>query len=186
MRKSFAFIPIAAFVLMGCGDKDEHTGDTGPEADTDTDTDTDTDPVPELSVIVDWTDDGEVPTDTDGDTFPDTGCGDTVTITITDPLGETAWFFGMAETGSAAGWFGEDCIGGDAGFDLCHGIGISTTLDEVTDCSVNSVVAGTSTLFDAAKDPHLTYYLEDSAGNCFVFGDDTAYYGVQNCTEMAR
>ncbi len=148
------------------------------------DDDDDDDDIPTVfEVLVDWTDDGETPTDTDGDSLPDVGCGDTVRVQISDPLGETTWFFGMAETGHPAGWFGEDCYMGYGPFSFCHSVGIDTTIPEVTDCSAYSVQDG-RTLFDAEKDPYLTYYLEDSMANCFVWGHDTAYYGPLTCTLM--
>jgi len=179
MRKSFAFLPILAIAVLGCSEKVGETGDTGGDTDTDTDVE-----VGDLEVEVTWTDDGAVPEDTDGDSLPDVGCGDSVSISITDPDGEANWDFGMAETGSGNGWFGEDCFEGYASFNHCHAIGVNASLDEVTDCGAASVVAGTSTLLDAAKDPFLTYYLADSLGSCFVWGHDVAYYGPLACTEM--
>ena len=178
-----AFITLLGMTFtLGCsGDEKGGTGDT---------TDTDTDPVgdddddDDLEVSVVWTDDGNDPTDTGTDGLPDTGCGDSVAITITDPMGQTAWKFGMAETGSPSGWYGEDCYLGYAGYNVCHNIGVSSTITEVTSCALADVADG-MTLMDAKKDPFLTYYLEDgTTGDCFVWGEDVTYYGPQSCTEM--
>ncbi len=182
--RNIAFIALVGMSFIACSGDDKT--DSGESGDTDTigDDDDDTTTTP-LSVVIDWTDDGEVPTDTDGDTLPDIGCGDSVTVTITDPLGETSWSFGMAETGSTNGWTGEDCYQGYLTYNFCHSVGVADTIPETTDCSANSVADGV-TLMDAAKDPFLTYYLEDSLGTCFTWGEDITYYGPVNCTEMAR
>jgi len=170
----------AVLVLSACyGVSDKYDYDT-------TDTgrpDTDTTESGELVVSVQWNDDGLTPLDTDGDSLPDINCDDSVDIAITDPLLETAWSFGMAETGSGNGWFGEDCFEGYANFNFCHSIGINANIPEVSSCSALDVADG-ATLFDAEKDPFLTYYLEDSLGNCFVWGHDTSYYGPLACVDM--
>ena len=41
-----------------------------------------------------------------------------------------------------------------------------------------------SRLLDASRENDITYYLEDSAGFCFVWGHDVAYYAARGCTEM--
>jgi hypothetical protein len=170
---------------VGCGsDEKTDSGDTGETAGDDDDDDDTTTTTPGLTVDVTWTDDGLTPEDTDGDSLPDINCDDSVNVTISDPLGQTSWMFGMAETGSPAGWYGEDCYLGYASFNFCHSIGIDSTITEVTDCSAMSVADG-MTLLDAEKDPFLTYYLEDgTTGDCFVWGEDTTYYGPLSCTEM--
>lgn len=129
----------------------------------------------QLVVVADWTDDG---------LLPDEGCGDSVFIGIDDPLGESNWAFGMSETGSPSGWLGEDCYQGYAAYNLCHAIGPNTVLDQVASCAAADVVAGSTTLLSADKDPYLTYYLEDSAGSCFVWGHDVSYYGPLACVQM--
>jgi len=176
-------------LLIGCTDKSD--GDTattcaGGTADTacpDPDTDTTPD-VCEVALAVTWNNvDGADPTDTDGDGLPDIHCGDTLDIQVTEACGETTWQLGMAETGApnASGWTGEDCYVGYASFNYCHTIGNTATLSEVSDCSVSSIVEGSTTLFDASKDPFLTYYLSDSDGNCYVWGEDTTYYAALGC-----
>ena len=162
-----------------------HTGETGGDADTDTDTDTDTGGPLAFQVTVNWFDDGLVPADTDGDGLPDVGCGDTLQVVVNDPMGNTNWSFGMAETGSPVGWYGEDCFMGYGGFNYCHDFtGDTLNLAEVTDCSVLSVVEGQTTLFDAAKDPYLTYILGNDQNECWVWGHDVSYYAALPCTEL--
>ena len=135
---------------------------------------------------MEWADDGFVPTDTDKDGLPDTGCGDSVTLTIDDPFGSTDWTFGMAETGSVGGWFGEDCFGGYASFYLCHPIsGTSLALDEVTSCAASDVVAGATTLLDASREPAITYFLLDVVQSvCFAWGHDPSYYSALGCRPL--
>ncbi len=168
------------------GDADtDADADADADADTDTDTDTDgtTTTITQFAVTVTWTDDGNVPTDTDGDSLPDVGCGDSVQVSVSDPLGETQWAFGMSETGMPNGWTGEDCYVGYLNFNYCHLFnGTVLVLQEVTTCSVMDIVPGSRTYFSADKDPFLTYYLEDSLGNCFIWGEDPTYYGPLNCT----
>jgi len=154
------------------GDDDDDDDDTGPTT------------TGNLVVSANWTDDGQQPQDTDGDSLPDVGCGDSVQITIQDPLGEPSWSFGMAETGQPNGWTGEDCYMGYAWINVCHSVGINSSIPEVTSCSALDVTDG-RTLLDASKDPFLTYFLEDSLGNCFVWGHDTSYYGPMVCTPMS-
>ena len=138
----------------------------------------------DFSLSIDWTDDGVSPTDTDGDGLPDTGCGDTVTIYLFDPLQGPSWIMGMAQSGSN-GWTGEDCLSGYDSYSFCHPIGIpSHTLIQVENCRADAVVAGVTTLLHAELDPELTYYLDDSAGFCLTFGDNVAYYASLGCTEM--
>ncbi len=137
-----------------------------------------------LTVLVDWDDDGFYPSDTDNDGSLDSGCDDIVFIAIDDPLQEQDWLFGMAPTGLADGWFGEDCyLGGSEGV-VCHEIGLTGNLGEVPDCDVRSVVPGQLTFHNAGTDPFMTYYLEDSLGNCFVWGHSPEYYDPLQCTWM--
>ncbi len=183
--RTIALGTFIAFALAGCGTgKDsDSAGTTGTTTGSTTTGTTGGGTTSTFSVVVDWTDDGNSPTDTDGDGLPDTGCGDSVTITITDPLNAQNWDFGMAETASTNGWTGEDCLNGYGSFNICHPIGLTATLDEVSDCSANSVVAGQTTLLDAEKDPFTTYYLSDMS-ECFVFGDDPSYYASLGCTTL--
>lgn len=136
-----------------------------------------------FSVTTTWTDvDAGPPSDSDADGVNDTNCNaDTLEIAIDDPLGVVNWEFGMTEQG-ASGWTGEDCLAGYAGFAFCHAITApSTTLTEV--CTPAEIVEGATTLFDASKDPFLTYYLADASA-CFVWGADVGYYAALGCTEL--
>lgn len=137
-----------------------------------------------ITVWWDNTDDAD-PEDTDGDGLPDQNCGDSVSIYISDDFGWPDWLFGMAESGPD-GWTGEDCFNGaGTAYQFCHPMGISHTLQQVTSCRPEDVVAGSTTLLDASKEPYLTYYLEDDGrGDCFVFGADPAYYASLGCTEV--
>lgn len=136
-----------------------------------------------FAVTVTWTDvDGGVPEDTDANGVNDANCNaDTLEIDIADPLGAVAWDFGVVEQG-VYGWRGEDCGGGSGAFVICHAVEAPTdVLTEV--CVPGEVVGGATTLFDASKDPYLTYYLSDGA-SCFVWGADVAYYATLGCTEL--
>ena len=119
--------------------------------------------------------------------LPDINCGDDLQVVVNDPMGRTGWNFGMAETGAGPfGWYGEDCWQGMYGFYFCHDFtGDTLDLIEVRDCLLLSVVSGQETLFDAAKDPYLTYFLESSSdGDCWVWGHDVSYYGPLGCTQL--
>lgn len=126
-----------------------------------------------FSVWTDWVDDGGTPA---------TGsCGDQLQVQIIDPLGVIDWQFGMAESG---GWTGEDCFNGSGTMAVCHPVTVfGSTLNEVADCQPSSVVAGSTTLMDASKEPFLTYYLAD-ANTCFVWGADASYYAALGCFEL--
>lgn len=127
---------------------------------------------PILSLTATWSDDGGLP--------GAGSCGDTLQIRIEDPLGVTAWDFGLVESG---GWSGEDCLSGYGGTLVCHPIGIDHTLAEVADCLPGSVVAGATTLMDASKAADLTYFAADTA-YCYTWGADTAYYGSLGCDAL--
>lgn len=107
-----------------------------------------------------------------------------VDITITDPLGNTDWNFGMAETeaGVGVGWFGEDCYLGTGSWNYCHPItGTTLHLDQVAD--IADIVEGQTTLFWTGMD--LTYFLEDAnTGDCWVWGHDTTYYYGLGCSVL--
>ncbi len=183
---------LAFLVLMSCGDKDSDTDiddtdvgtHTNSDADTDTDTDadTDTDTDADVAVNVSWYDDGLVPTDVNGDGLPDINCDDELTLDITDALGRTSWNFGIAEVGPN-GWTGEDCVFGYAMWNYCHPvIGNQLTLDETTDCAIDGVIEGATTLFDSRMEFTVTYYLEDPvSGDCWVWGANPSYYSGLGC-----
>jgi hypothetical protein len=169
--KNIWLLGLLAFV--GCtGDKGDtaDTGDTETDADTDTDTDTDTD-ADVMDVTTSWD-------------------GDGLSITVTNPEA-TGWDFGMAQTGIGIpdGWYGEDCIAGtvegSGDFDICHmGMGAAGfTLTGVTD--PESVVGGTSTLFNQSLADEITYVLFDANSDaCWTWGVTSDYYDAFLCTEM--
>lgn len=169
--RALAIGSFVALALAACGsskDSDSSTGPTGGSATgaaTGTATGTTGGSTP-FSVTTLWT---------------DAGNADTLDIDIVDPLGVTAWDFGMAEGDSTMGWTGEDCLNGYAGYNICHAIGINHTLTQTT--VIGNVASGTFTLLDSSKDPHLTYYLAD-ATSCFVWGLDPAYYASLACDEL--
>ncbi len=170
-------------VLVGCSDKGVHLEPVEPVQPAN-DAGTYSEYVyPPFSVTVDWTDDGLEPTDTDGDGLPESGCGDSISIDIHDPLEEENWLFGMAPTGSPDGWFGEDCYPGDSET-ICHEIGVVDFLGEVPDCNIASVVPGQLTFHHAGTDPLMTYYVEDTLGICFIWGHSPEYYDGLGCSEM--
>lgn len=160
---------IAGLLMVGCNDgKDSGpTGDTGSTGGTD-----------ETSASVSWG-----------------ASGVTVTVSGNDDIA----FFGMAETGAScdngAGdcWTGEDC---DGGYELsdgtllqyCHPIsGGSLTLSYGG--AFDNLAEGSATVFAAAEndagvsfDGSVTYYLETTSAECYVWGHNPGYYS--GCTEL--
>lgn len=149
---------ITCLAMIGCTDK----GDSGDTTDTDTTT-------ADLSASVAWG-------------------GSAVALTLTD--GSGSYFFGMAETGSTCSadptqcWTGEDCIFGFSDFLYCHpasATGVSLSYGGAFD----ALSEGSDTVFpDNSFDGSVTYYLEDSAGACYVWGDDTSYYSSEGCSSL--
>jgi hypothetical protein len=113
-------------------------------------------------------------------------------LTVSISGGSGSYELGMAETGAgSSGWYGESCIPGDEprgyddyGFDVCHSLGstggfITSVYPDITDVGTNQ------TLFDEIHEPDLTYFLgEVGTADCWVFGEDVAYYRDFNCTEL--
>lgn len=127
-----------------------------------------------FAIRAEWVDDGGTPA---------TGsCGDRLEIVIVDPLGMVDWEFGLVDTG-VGGWTGEDCLTGGGAAAFCHPVGLNHTLVQVPDCQVASVFAGTSTWFDASREPQLTYYAAQPY-DCFTWGADPAYYASLGCYEL--
>lgn len=151
---------IAGLMMVACNDGKDTGGSTGDSGDT---TGGDT-----PSASVSWG-----------------ASGISVTVTGNDNI----TFFGMAETGGGCTdcWTGEDC---DGGYELssgdllqyCHPIsGGSLTLSYGGDA--NALSEGSETVFtDSSFDGAVTYYIEDSSANCYVWGDNPSYYS--GCTEI--
>jgi hypothetical protein len=106
------------------------------------------------------------------------GAPDSLVVTLVNPTA-TFYGFGMAETAAAdLGWYGEDCAGA-LSTGACHPMTeAGLTLETTT--SVGLVLPGFTTLFDAASDPDLTYYVEardgPDAGACWAWGQDPSYF----------
>lgn len=126
----------------------------------------------------------------DWHTEPDEG----VTIRIDAPA-DVEFRFGLAETLSTNGWYGEDCLhGAPEGIQQCHEItGNMATLRRVT--SMDRVRSGETTLYWPAIGEIATVYLEapnvlrdDGTPHCWTWGHDPAYYAERGCTvvEAAR
>lgn len=104
-------------------------------------------------------------------------------IEVTVDHGETGYYFGMAETDSGYGWYGEDCVTGY----YCHPMTDVLLLDSVHPAvggpGINYVADGVTTLFYAYHDAALTYYLEGmDSGDCWTWGHDPTYY--PDCVEL--
>jgi hypothetical protein len=162
---------LGLLAFFGCTGGKDDTGDTS-ETDADTDADSDTDTDADINVTVNWATSG-------------------VTIAISN--GNTAGYdFGMAETGSDAGWYGEDCIYDpddelDYGYEICHGISASGgTLTVADPYEADSVVAGETTLFTDSLADNITYVLfEADTDVCWTWGEDVSYYSAFGCTETS-
>ncbi len=133
--------------------------------------------------------DGEIDEDVKAASFTVSWSADGVTVSITDGKGD--YDFGMSETGAGApGWFGESCIIGsepwgydDYGWDVCHTLGatggfVSSVYPEIGD------VRDGYTLFPEELESNITYFLGDSSGNCWAWGDDASYYSSEACSEL--
>ena len=129
--------------------------------------------------------------DADGDGFLDVD-GDTLESTI-QAAPEGDWEFGWAQTALGAhGWFGEDCNGIDSiGYDICfehprnaQGDGTLT----LTQTDIHSLHQGVNNSliridFPESMTPPMTYLLTKTDGSdCYVVGDDVAYYASMSCT----
>ena len=103
---------------------------------------------------------------------------DSVTVAIDDGEGTHTYHFGLAETGSANGWYGEDCLPGDmTGKDVCHDVGAEgEVISSVSRAA--GVNDGNTLLWRASADAErLTYVvIQVDTDRCWTFGDDPTYY----------
>ncbi|MBM4393842.1 MAG: hypothetical protein FJ090_22170 [Deltaproteobacteria bacterium] len=106
---------------------------------------------------------------------------DGICLAIPDGKPGTSYLFGMAETGSGEGWYGEDCIDGpgpnSGDYDICHPIVSCESVCLATVGAPGDVVAGRTTLFTdtIASAGNITYLLGNDA-DCWTWGHDTRYY----------
>ncbi len=99
------------------------------------------------------------------------------------PLGsrsEDRYYFGMAETGGAEGWYGEDCVPGPgpgSDTDVCHQLVGCEPLCLETVHDPDEVVASETTLFTdtIASAGNITYVIGDGT-DCWTWGHSMAYY----------
>lgn len=104
---------------------------------------------------------------------------DSVTVAIDDGADAVHTYrFGLSETGSANGWYGEDCLPGEVnGKDVCHEVGEEGIVVQST--SRLAEVDSTHTLlFKASHDAgDLTYVvIQVDTNKCWTFGNDPSYY----------
>ncbi|MEZ4316676.1 MAG: serine/threonine-protein kinase [Myxococcota bacterium] len=98
--------------------------------------------------------------------------------------------FGLAETQSPNGWYGEDCLHGNTNPPVaqCHTfVGPDLTLRRIP--LAEQTRGGSTTLWWSEIGQGATFYLEapnvpgpDGAPTCWVWGDAPAYYASQGCT----
>ena len=149
---TLALLGLTALTL-GCKDKDcdDTAGgcDSGDEADADTDVD--------AEVSVSWPDDS--------------------TLSVTVANLDNGGVFGMAETGSDNGWYGEDCVTGDECKAVINGDNTFTSVTAIDD------VSSTTTLFNGTLHAQITYAVWDAATDECVHcsGDDCGYYADDGC-----
>ena len=167
MNKTLIF---AALALAACTATKDDSGDTGTGDTTDT-TDTSDTGTPAMTVTATWSTTG-------------------VTLAVANGMA-TGYQFGMAETGSDAGWYGEDCVNdpdddADAGYEICHPMGATGgMLTKASPYSPDGVVAGRSTLLTDTMADGITYILfEDSTDACWTWGEDVSYYTAFGCDEI--
>jgi len=157
---------IAALALAACTATKDDSGDTAAET---TDTGSDDTGTPAMTATAELTATG-------------------VTVTITNGTG--SYDFGIVQSGTSDNWTGEDCFRGYAlsgGVSLnCHSV--SATGGTLTAVAGSDYDFGTpdpnETLFKAGIDGDVTYYLENEAGQCYVWGANAAYYAEKGCTEL--
>jgi len=115
-----------------------------------------------------------------------------VTIAV-DDTDATGLQLGLAETAAGeSGWYGEDCL-----TQGCHQFsgttGVLTYVNSVEAVDndhtlFNNGQDGFGDVFTADDEDRLTYMLQldggTDDGQCFVWGDDPAYYATAGCTEL--
>jgi hypothetical protein len=151
--------------LFACTEGGKETGETGGDADTDTDADTDADTTPETTVEATLVADG-------------------VDVVITNGSGD--YNFGIVQSGTSDNWTGEDCYQGyttGAGDNLqfCHAM--SSSGGSLTKAETLPLADG-ETLFYDGLPGSVGFYLEDSSGACYVWGDAASWWDAIGCTSL--
>ncbi|MCB9689714.1 MAG: hypothetical protein H6738_24425 [Alphaproteobacteria bacterium] len=120
--------------------------------------------------------------------------------------GESGYDIGIAETfAGPVGWYGEDCLYGTYPWLLCHSVAgpnvrsLRSVHQNVGGPGINYVFADQTTLFyggpagmggdggpPGGDHPILTYaFFGHDSGDCWTFGEDTAYYeNGAGCTPL--
>jgi hypothetical protein len=107
--------------------------------------------------------------------------GTTLSLNIFEGADLGQFRFGLAETGSNNGWYGEDCIDGVKNdLDVCHPVAVNGTLTLTDVVTVPEVIEGSTTLIDASFATKLTYVVVLDKGTaeqrCWTWGQSTSYY----------
>ncbi len=117
-------------------------------------------------------------------------------VTVVIENGSGTYDFGIVQSGTADNWTGEDCLNGYAlgGGTVslnCHSVGATGgTITAVSGSDYDFASPDPAeTLFTndvgepgAADNGEVTYYLANEAGQCWVWGANTAYYAEKGCT----
>jgi len=110
--------------------------------------------------------------------------GNTLEASVSNPHVE-GYFLGLAQTGSADGWYGEDCVSADS---ICHDMGpgsavaLFTVHPDYGGGGIDALVPGANTLFHAGVWAGVTYVFFSNEGDtayetvAHTGGDDTSYY----------
>ena len=114
----------------------------------------------------------------DGDVIAHANDTNTLTVAIDDGDETHAYRLGMAQTGAANGWDGEDCLPGALdGKDVCHEVGEDGAL--ISSVSSAAGVDNDHTLLFRASDEanEITYVvIQTDTGHCWSFGNDPTWY----------
>ena len=94
---------------------------------------------------------------------------------------------GIAETSGGCDelcWTGEDCYLGYSSWLYCHTLSTNGgTLYYGGDAT--SLDSGETVFYNDEFEQHTTFYLvDDSSGDCWVWGDQVSYYQALSCSEL--
>ena len=178
-RVTRALLLVTSLSMLACSslfgddssndDNDDDSGGGGFFGDADTDSDADSDS------------DSDADTDADGDPMREplmSWDSDGLTVNV---KGVDGFSLGMAETGSPYGWYGEDCLEGQDGYQICHEFGSDSGF-LLTVYDPDDVASGETTLFSSSLADGVTYIVFDPSvpnldpTTCWYGGDDPGYY----------